>query len=116
RLGAQVSSSPHKIPDTYRPATALLRPGQQSWNAMNFRSRVYPCCELTDQVDVELQLSFFPVLLSLGHGRETIEISLPCCFEIEHGECHPMGELLQRKGPALSTTYVLWAYGCCLMG
>src|ERR1700730_6990517 len=70
RPGAQVSSSPHKIPDTYRPATALLRPGPQSWNAMIFQSREYPCCEWTDQVGVELQLSFSPVLLRLGHGVE----------------------------------------------
>src|ERR1700694_252175 len=37
---------------------------------------------------------------------KTIEVSLPCFFEIEHGECQPTGGLLQTKGPAISTTYV----------
>src|SRR6202011_4497999 len=100
RPDALASLSRRKIPGTYRPATARLRPGPQSWNAMNFRSREYPCCEWTDLVGVELQLSFSPVLLRLGHGWvwKTIEVSLPCLFEIEHGECQPTGGLSRGKG------------------
>src|ERR1700730_14928826 len=37
---------------------------------------------------------------------KTIEVSLPCFFEIEHGECQPPRAVLWPKGLAISITYV----------